>query len=287
MSDGEQLAVGYLADRNGDPFCSATLVDRDMVVSAGHCANSRRMYFGVGHPDSPQGFFEVDHTDIHPTLDAAVMFLVDDAVTTLAELEPLPLLRSALSESKVGSTVEAAGYGMTHDGSTGRYFAALELYDIDSEYYIVNGYGERGICYGDSGGPLLVELDGFTVVAGVESWGDWTCVDIDYLTRIDLVIDWIDDQQADYHPDQGGDDEPPIEEEPPPLDEPDDETPPQIDDDIEDPSLGDPPTTQTDVSGTERHSTDAVGCSIQANTSATNVMWMVPFICLWVCTRRR
>ena len=172
MSDGEQLAVGYLADRNGDPFCSATLVDRDMVVTAGHCANNRSTYFGVGHPDDPQGLFLVDHTDVHRTLDAAVMFLVDDAVTSLANLEPLPLLRSALPNSKVGTQVEAAGYGMTHDGSTGRYFAALTLEDIDSEYYIVNGHGERGICYGDSGGPLLVELDGFTVVAGVESWGE-------------------------------------------------------------------------------------------------------------------
>ena len=36
LSQGEKLAIGYLTDSDGYPWCSGTLIDRDVVVTAQH-----------------------------------------------------------------------------------------------------------------------------------------------------------------------------------------------------------------------------------------------------------
>ena len=207
LSAGEKLAIGYLSDPYGNPFCSGTLIDRDVVVTAEHCttgssANSIR--FGVGTPEQPDAIFQVQSIREHSSRDVALLFLTEDAVNRVPRLEPLPFLRQALPHSLVGSRVEAAGYGQTHDNSTGRYFAALTLTGIDDTFYTVDGGGQRGICFGDSGGPLLVTVSGNTVVAGVESNGDSSCVDVDHLTRLDQVRDWIDASNGDFDPNDSG-----------------------------------------------------------------------------------
>ena len=223
LSLGEQLAIGFLADPYGNPFCSGTLIDRDVVVTAQHCtegSSASTIRFGVGKPEQPDGFFEVQAIREHQGRDVALLFLAADAVSRVPQIEPLPFLRQALPQSMIGQRVEASGFGQTHDNSTGRFFAALTLIGMDSEYYTVDGGGQQGICFGDSGGPLLVSLGGETVVAGVESHGDSSCVDVDNLTRLDLVKDWIDQNNGafdpnasdpTYEPDTGGK---------PPADEP-------------------------------------------------------------------
>ena len=205
LSLGEQLAIGYLADPYGNQFCSGTLIDRDVVVTAQHCtegSSPSSIRFGVGKPEQPDGFFEVQAVREHQSRDVALLFLAEDAVSRVPQIEPLPFLRQGLPQSMVGHRVEASGYGQTHDNSTGRFFAALTLIGMDSDYYTVDGRGQQGICFGDSGGPLLVSFGGDTIVAGVESHGDSSCVDVDNLTRLDQVRDWIDQSNGSFDPNQ-------------------------------------------------------------------------------------
>jgi len=207
LTAGEKLAIGYLSDPYGNPFCSGTLIDRDVVVTAEHCttgSNANSIRFGVGTPEQPDAIFQVQSIREHSSRDVALLFLTEDAVSRVPRIEPLPFLRQALPNSMIGSRVEAAGYGQTHDNSTGRYFAALTLSAIDDTFYTVDGGGQRGICFGDSGGPLLVSVSGNTVVAGVESNGDSSCVDVDHLTRLDRVQDWIDSSNGDFNPNDSG-----------------------------------------------------------------------------------
>lgn len=204
LSAGQQLAIGYLANSDGEPWCSGTLIDRDVVVTAQHCtegAGANDLYFGVGDPHDPKAFFEVQKVTEHASLDVALLFLRQDALSVIPELEPIPAIREALDRSMIGQQVEAAGFGATHDGSTGLYFVSVTLFAIEEQYYSVDGHGQRGICFGDSGGPILVQRDGrHAMVAGVESYGDESCVDQDHLTRLDIVADWMDQQQGDFDP---------------------------------------------------------------------------------------
>ena len=43
--------------------------------------------------------------------------------------------------------------------------------------------GDEGTCYGDSGGPILRDVQGTEIVVGITSWGDTPCVSMGSLGR--------------------------------------------------------------------------------------------------------
>lgn len=210
LTEGERDAIGFLADSAGDMFCTATLIDRDVAITARHCVEGTlavdQMRFGLGHPGNPSAMIPIHSAPYHSQLDVALLFLQEDAISLVPSAEPLFINRVAPDESLVGTEVEAAGFGQTHDGSEGLYFVALELTSIESNHLVVNGWGEKGICFGDSGGPLFLHVDDDQpVIAGVESYGDSSCVDRDFETRLDLAVDWIDQQMEAFDPTQPAD----------------------------------------------------------------------------------
>jgi hypothetical protein len=90
--------------------------------------------------------------------------------------------------------VEAAGYGQQETGYSGkREFTAEPIAYFYGSKVTINGEGEHGVCFGDSGGPMMViASDGSVRVAGTLSSGDTSCVGYDNYTRVDLVLSWIE-----------------------------------------------------------------------------------------------
>ncbi len=77
----------------------------------------------------------------------------------------------------------------------------VELTGIEDDHFVVDGHGQQGICFGDSGGPLFVNSEtGDPVIIGVESHGDASCVDTDYETRLDQAMSWIDTEMGAFDP---------------------------------------------------------------------------------------
>ena len=213
LTPGQQLAIGYLytPGNPSNPFCTGTLVAPRVVVTAAHCTRGQgpeSLAFGIGiDPADPVGLFplvqvaEYGDTDI----DAALLFLEGDAVAQVPEVEPLPVNRASLDgadgESLLGRQVEVAGYGQTGDASTGRFFASVRLVEIDPEFVVVDGEGLQGLCFGDSGGPIItMNAAGAPVILGVEHGGDDSCVGRDYLTRLDPLGDWLEAAVAATEP---------------------------------------------------------------------------------------
>lgn len=200
LSDGEILAIGWLhsAGEPGSPFCTGTLVDPWVVATASHCTFGRRptsLGFGIGvEPGSPVATFEVDEIWEHPTLDAALLVLGEDTTAVADTLEIITANSEPLDDDYVGTAVQAGGYGETRDESrTGRWFATVYVSDIQRGIVVVDGRGEQGICFGDSGGPIIGEDDhGEPILLGVESGGDASCVDEDRLTRVDKFYEWAE-----------------------------------------------------------------------------------------------
>ena len=66
-------------------------------------------------------------------------------------------------------------------------------WDLLSDNMICAGEEGRDSCYGDSGGPLLIEQDGRYVIAGVTSWG-YGCGEYGYpgvYARVTAQLRWI------------------------------------------------------------------------------------------------
>jgi uncharacterized protein (TIGR03382 family) len=166
-----------------------------VVVTASHCTNgspASHIDFAVGaSPTSYAATFGVDEILEHPWQDMALLVLDRDATEAVPELTPITGNTESVSDAEVGQPLDAAGYGDTYGTNPdGRWFARVYLAEVYSDSIVVDGRGDQGICYGDSGGPVLRENSfGDVVVVAVESWGDESCVDRDVMTRLDPVFD--------------------------------------------------------------------------------------------------
>ena len=198
LTEGEILAIGWLFQPGAvqDAFCTGTLIGPNVVATASHCVfrnDPEDVRFGFGlEPSAPDATYAVTDIWEHPILDAALLVLEEDVSEALPEIEPIRPNSEAPQEDQIGTQFQAGGYGATRDPSrTGRWFATVYLNQITDTLVIVDGRGDQGICFGDSGGPLIgLSEEGYPVLVGVESGGDATCVDIDRLTRVDVFYDW-------------------------------------------------------------------------------------------------
>jgi MYXO-CTERM domain-containing protein len=197
LTEGQILALGWLFP-TGDPaanFCTATLIHPSTVVTAAHCTQgnaARDIGFGVGlYPNDPVATFRAAGVFEHPQLDLAVITLAENALDRVPDLTPIPANFEDPSPLE-GTEVQVGGYGETYDRSRfGRYFATVLLDRVRADELQVDGRGIQGLCFGDSGGPVIGVLSQGPVVMGVESWGDQSCVDVDHLTRTDVAADFI------------------------------------------------------------------------------------------------
>ncbi|GAA4427238.1 serine protease [Actinokineospora soli] len=184
--------VVYLATRDGYQYCGGTLVAKDKVVTAAHCARAFpardiRVVGGREDKESSEGEVRaVSSVWIHPDY-RDVTEGYDVAVLTIAEPLPYRLLPIAAADSAAlytaGSPATILGWGRTSAGGpTSRYLlkAQVPLYGdtecaeayraFAAESMVCAGLPQGGVdtCQGDSGGPLIV--DG--VLVGISSWGE-------------------------------------------------------------------------------------------------------------------
>ena len=93
---------------------------------------------------------------LHESLDFALLYLGQSAQAQLGSVTPIPLNREPVDATWVGRIVDAAGYGLTLDVTReGRFFAPLAISGVHDTTISVDGLGERGLCFGDSGGPII------------------------------------------------------------------------------------------------------------------------------------
>jgi hypothetical protein len=100
-----------------------------------------------------------------PTYDVGIVFTSQDLGRT-----PIPVLFSR--DVRVGEPAVIAGWGMDLSGSGGAAVrAGLNTVSAVNPTYLETAYSSStsSVCYGDSGGPLLVSEGGVWAVAGVTS----------------------------------------------------------------------------------------------------------------------
>lgn len=190
LTPGQVLAIARV-DIGG--LCSGLVIAPRWVLSAAHCLGARSASIAVGaNPDRVDRTLRVSRILTHPRLDLMLLELSEDATVAVPGLTPIPIYPGALT-GLVGRTAEAAGYGQTESGSMGaRRFTAQPIVSVSGEYVSIDGMGRRGVCFGDSGGPLMLREGGQVYVLGALSHGDSSCVGVDNYTRVDQGRSWIE-----------------------------------------------------------------------------------------------
>ncbi|APR76126.1 Hypothetical protein A7982_01473 [Minicystis rosea] len=168
----------------GTSLCSGTIIRRNekgdglYVLTAAHCCRSsnppRKILIGADYAD-PVLSLPVTSFQPHPCYnplsndyDFCVLEVPDKGELNVT---PIPLVEGP-DELEAGDSVTVVGFGSTPASNTIRRRAEAQLAEVGPLAIAIDQRDDRpGICFGDSGGPVLIDQGGREVVAGVVSFG--------------------------------------------------------------------------------------------------------------------
>lgn len=202
--DHEHGAVVALVDpSSGKSFCSGTLVAPGVVLTAAHCVPPNVTTEEMREPEDVLVFFgpevggpgehvHVTEGWVHEAYTHEVG--VDDvALLRLEELGPVAPIPPSTSPPAPGDEVTVAGFGYTttegHDAGTRRMGTASVHWVGADDLMLLPA--PSNTCYGDSGGPTLVETASGLRVAGVHSQLIAECGREAIDTRVDAYVELI------------------------------------------------------------------------------------------------
>ena len=193
----QDQAVVALLDKDGQPYCTGTVISPRLVLTAAHCiikgqAEPTSVFFGF-HVPTYGASLPAHAAVVNPDYDPATL-LGDVALVELAEPSVVPYVRVStvpMSQEWIGYPARMVGFGYTgpeDDALLGVKYHAFEAIDeVDGARF---RYGEA-TCQGDSGGPAFVSFDDEEVLVGVTSSGPPDCRDYGRSIRVDVYADWI------------------------------------------------------------------------------------------------
>jgi hypothetical protein len=180
MLETRYPAVGYLmvgprADELYGPHCGATLIAPNLAITAAHCVHDDGPKFGVHIGDEERAARAIEHRGYER--------FVGHDLAALVLSEPITSIEPAVVTDVAEGHYRFIGYGRTtpggYDVMTGytdeRKSGAQDVTGFDDLQIFVTGV-RAGLCWGDSGGPLMDE-DGGVQVYGVlaDFDGRFTC----------------------------------------------------------------------------------------------------------------
>lgn len=173
-------------NQNDIYLCSGTLIDSKAVLTAGHCFKDLKygefitkvVVVSGGEELDTSEYYVQDNFNVDEGLDVAIVKLKNN----VSNIAPVAILTSKIPEA--GSTIMTYGYGRDENEASGTLKAAYMKVSHNTPIWLVAGYDttKTNACYGDSGGPAVVKVEGVAAIAAITSFGTVTleCKDGDY-----------------------------------------------------------------------------------------------------------
>lgn len=214
VDDQDPGVVALLSSGSTSPFCTGTLIAPSVVLTAAHCVDmfssdpSAAIFFGTDAAGSGTRVEVVDKVqDLGWTgqlgnHDIAMLLLKfpqdPEFIVPLNDVSPL--------SEEIGSPYRHVGFGVFENGmdADGKKRTGMTMITgVGSGDTVQSGDSDVTVCYGDSGGPGMITVDGVEYVAGIHS-STTTSGDEDFCvppaadTRVDLYAEefirpWVQD----------------------------------------------------------------------------------------------
>jgi secreted trypsin-like serine protease len=213
----EMVSTVLLFDKARNSLCTGTLIDDQLVLTAGHCVdeNSKEMVVIFA-----KKIEEVNLESVRPVVEIKRHEQYDPKIpknladVAMVKFEALPGLPDGYAPAKILSDWSllqaqtkfiAAGYGINKawifkKGSGTLRTIELEISDpnFSETEVLIDQSLNRGVCSGDSGGPGYIDINGQLYLWGIVSRGDAirfplfpNCFLFSVYTRVDSYLSWI------------------------------------------------------------------------------------------------
>lgn len=194
--------------------CTGALIARDLILTAGHCIAPNTTYKMVDYKNRPPRLLDVRRVAVHPQFKMQNL-LAHRATADVALLQmanhpssgPTASLGPALMPITIGTRLTVVGMGVAERGNgvSGGVARAASLAVTGKpgmlQVRLVDPLTNNlrpglGACTGDSGAPVLLDLNGHSTIVGIVSWSTGPrnasgCGGLTGVTPLALYRSWI------------------------------------------------------------------------------------------------
>ncbi|MBL4633576.1 MAG: trypsin-like serine protease [Kofleriaceae bacterium] len=181
VTDGDPAVVALLLGSNRS-FCTGTLISPTVILTAAHCIDdlgndpNARIFFG-GDTRGTGQTFSVRAKKQHPMWTGNLANGHDVGMLVMDFPHPNPDIAKVLNTSPISEHIAEpyrhVGFGV-YDRETGaadgqKRTGTVSITSTQGDA-IISGTSQISVCFGDSGGPAFLTIDGQEVVAGIHSF---------------------------------------------------------------------------------------------------------------------